>query len=556
MLRERDEMNTERFEELKEEFEKTGAAPQELDQYRVDNAVILAAGVTGGSIYAPPKGLFRIDDEPIIERQIRQILDVGISKIYIVVGYKKEMYFYLEKKYPEVTLIGNPRIDKNNIYSLYLARHVLRNSYVCACDYYYRSNPFSAYEFRAYHTTAYLPDAHAKLVVKTNHKGRITEILAGADEGECIHGIAYLDRDFSEALVQFMEQEINNYRVSSLFWQEFCSRHFDDLELYTKRLEPEEAMEFDDMRALRSMSLLFVDSVSKQIVKNICEQLGCVKDEITYVDVLDAGHSNITFKVVAQGRDYVYRYPGVSGKNIVSRERETYFNRLGNRLGIDNTLLFIDPSGHKLSTYVPNAHPLDPHNPAEVGALAKLVRKLHQYEASEEEINRFAFDPIREADRLLGLACANKDDLFELFRDTREAVQQIDAALKRDRFPKAVCHCNLNSNNCLITDHSFDLIDWEFSSYCDIAYDFPFLGDYDFREKDLFTYLTAYYDREPTEAEYRHWLCYRAVHYWYYTCWAIYKESLSEDCGNLLLVFYEDCVKCVELAKRYIDFDN
>jgi CTP:phosphocholine cytidylyltransferase-like protein/thiamine kinase-like enzyme len=544
-------MNQDRFEELKKEYAAGGTVPAELAEYRVDNAVILAAGVTSDTIYAPPKGLFLIDGIPIIERQICQLKEAGINDIYVVVGYKKEMYFYLEDKYG-ITLIGNPRLDKNNIYSLYLARNYLKNTYVCACDYYFKENPFSAFEYRAYHGTTYLSDAHTKFVVKMNHKGRIIDVIAGAPEGECIHGIAYFDRDFSESFVRFMEAEINNYRIAPLFWQEFFARHIDDLDLYTKHFDSSDALEFDDLRALRSMSLLFVNSVSTQIVKNICEQLGCTEEDITYVDILDAGHSNITFKVFADGKDYVYRYPGVSGKNIVSRVRETFSNTLGKKLGIDNTLLFIDASGHKLSTFVPNAHPLDPKNQSEIGALARLVRRLHDHEITAEEKEKYAFDPIKEADRLLQLSCANKDNLFEIFKGTREAVHQISEVLEQDHFKKAICHCNLNSNNCLITDHSFDLIDWEFSGYCDIAYDFPFLGNYDFREEDLFAYLTDYYGRKPTDDEYRHWLCYRAVHYWYYTCWAIYKESVNEDCGNLLLVFYEDCKKTVGLAQRYI----
>lgn len=544
-------MNADRFEELKSVYLATGAISQELEEYKVDNAVILAAGVTKETIYAPPKGLFLIDGVPIIERQICQLREAGIDEIYIVVGYKKEMYFYLEEKYG-VHLIGNPRLDKNNIYSLYLARKYLKNTYVCACDYYFRENPFSLFEYRSYHVTTYLTDAHRKFVVKTNHKGRIIDIIAGASEGECIHGVAFFDHEFSASLVRFLEAEIDNYRVAPLFWQEFVARHTDDLDLYTRHLDASEAMEFDDLRALRSMSILFVDSVSTQIVKNICEQIGCTPKDISYVDILDAGHSNITFKVVAAGKDYVYRYPGVSGKNIVSRERETFSNKLGKKLGIDNTLIFIDSSGHKLSDFVPNAHPLDPKKQSEIGALARLVRKLHEYEVTAEEIEKYSFDPLKEADRLLTLSCANKDNLFEIFRDVREAVYKISAALDKDHFKKAVCHCNLNSNNCLITDHSFDLIDWEFSGYCDIAYDFPFLGDYDFREEDLFAYLTDYYGRKPTDDEYRHWLCYRAVHYWYYTCWAIYKESVNEDCGNLLLIFYEDCRKTIRLAQRYI----
>lgn len=545
-------MTEQRFEELRKDYNMTGKVSPELAEYRVDNAVILAAGVTGDTIYAPPKGLFLVDSVPIIERQICQLKEAGINEIYIVVGYKKEMYFYLEDKYG-VTLIGNPRLDKNNIYSLYLVRNVLKNSYVCACDYYFKVNPFSAFEYRAYHGTTYLSDARTKFVVKTNHKGRIIDMIPGAPEGECIHSIAYFDKDFSASIVQFMEAEINNYRIGPMFWQEYFAKHINDLDFYIRHFDSGDALEFDDLRALRSISLLFVDSVSTKIVKNICEQLGCEKEEITYVDILEAGHSNITFKVAAQGKDYVYRYPGVSGKNIVSRVRETFSNQLGKKLGIDNTLLFLDASGHKLSVFVPDAHPLDPNNRGEIGALAKLVRKLHDYEIAEEEKEKNAFDPLKEADRLLQLSCANKDNLFEIFKNIREAVHQIDAVLDRDNFRKAICHCNLNSNNCLITEHSFDLIDWEFSGYCDIAYDFPFLGDYDFREEDLCSYLMDYYSRKPTEYEYRHWLCYRVVHYWYYTCWAIYKESVNEDCGNLLLIFYENCKKTVKLAQRYID---
>ncbi len=544
-------MTKQRFEELIKDFSTSGVASPELDGYRVNNAVILAAGVTKDTIYAPPKGLFIIDGVPIIERQICQLREVGISEIYVVVGYKKEMYFYLEDKYG-VTLIGNPQLDKNNIYSLYLAKNYLKNTYVCACDYYFKENPFSAFEFRSYHGTTYLHDACTKFVVKTNRKGRIIDLVAGAPEGECVHGIAYFDKEFSDSFVHFMEAEINNYRIDSLFWQEFFARHIDDLDLYTRHFDPSDALEFDDLRALRSMSLLFVNSVSAQIVNNICEQLECVEEDITYVDILEKGLSNITFKLVAQGKDYVYRYPGVSAKNIVSRVRETFSNRLAKQLGIDNTLIFIDSSGHKLSVFISDARPLNPKNQSEIGALAKLVRRLHNYEITEKEKEKYAFDPIKEADRLLQLSCANKDNLFEIFKEVREAVHQINTVLEQDHFKNGICHCNLNSNNCLITCHSFDLIDWEFSGYCDIAFDFPFIGNYDFHEEDLYVYLINYYGRKPTDDEYRHWLCYRAVHYWYYTCWAIYKESVSEYCGNMLLVLYKNCKKTIELARRYI----
>lgn len=53
-------------------------------------------------------------------------MDAGIQDITIVVGYKKEMFAYLQDKYP-VKFIFNPLYNvKNNIESLYVARHLLK----------------------------------------------------------------------------------------------------------------------------------------------------------------------------------------------------------------------------------------------------------------------------------------------------------------------------------------------------------------------------------------------------------------------------------------------
>ena len=66
------------------------------------NAIILAAGKSNRFApftYEKPKGLFRVRGEILIERQIVQLQKAGIYEIYIVVGYMKEKFFYLEQKY-------------------------------------------------------------------------------------------------------------------------------------------------------------------------------------------------------------------------------------------------------------------------------------------------------------------------------------------------------------------------------------------------------------------------------------------------------------------------
>ena len=57
------------------------------------NAIIMAAGMS--TRFAPlsyelPKGLLNVKGEVLIERQIRQLQEAGISDITVVVGYMKE----------------------------------------------------------------------------------------------------------------------------------------------------------------------------------------------------------------------------------------------------------------------------------------------------------------------------------------------------------------------------------------------------------------------------------------------------------------------------------
>ena len=65
-------------------------------------AIILAAGICTRMVpinSSIPKALLRVNDEVIIEKQIKFLHDVGIKEIYVVVGYMKEKFEYLIDKY-------------------------------------------------------------------------------------------------------------------------------------------------------------------------------------------------------------------------------------------------------------------------------------------------------------------------------------------------------------------------------------------------------------------------------------------------------------------------
>ena len=99
-----------------------------LRPYHVDNAIILAAGMS--SRFKPlsdtkPKAFLKVKGEIMIERMIRQLIEVEIPEIYIVVGHQKEAFSYLEEKYG-VHLIENTEYAvRNNLSSIQNRRKVL-----------------------------------------------------------------------------------------------------------------------------------------------------------------------------------------------------------------------------------------------------------------------------------------------------------------------------------------------------------------------------------------------------------------------------------------------
>ena len=131
-----------------------------LEQYRVDSAVVLAAGF--GSRFVPltfetPKGLLEVFGERMIERQIVQLHEKGIYNITIMVGYLKEKFEYLIDKY-QVKLIYNPEYRcKNTLATIYHARDYLkgRNTYLLSSDNWLRRNMFHMYECGSWYSSVY-----------------------------------------------------------------------------------------------------------------------------------------------------------------------------------------------------------------------------------------------------------------------------------------------------------------------------------------------------------------------------------------------------------------
>lgn len=111
--------------------------------YGAPCAIILAAG-EGRSLFPltknRPKALLSVGGEPILERLLRQLHQLGVSNFVVVVGYKKDTVMELTSRFQRqsgasVRLVENERYSETNtLYSLALASAVCAHKPVLLVD--------------------------------------------------------------------------------------------------------------------------------------------------------------------------------------------------------------------------------------------------------------------------------------------------------------------------------------------------------------------------------------------------------------------------------------
>lgn len=532
----------------------TDAAVVEIAPCKVNNAVILAAGgadISAKSVYSMPKGLFMKNGETLIERQIRQLKEAGIDDITVVIAYKQELYFFLQDKWG-VNLEVNPNLKNNNIYSLYIARDHLDSTYICNCDNYFEENPFSMYEYNTFHATVYKEDAHNELVVRKNDSGRILDVHSGEKSGECIYGHAYLDPAFCARFKSYLEAEIDDFRVSALFWEEFVSRHVDNLDMYVHEYSPEIVFEFDQIQQIQNIDGLFLGNVSGRINEKICEVLRCEESDISDIVILQKGLTNILFTFVVKGERYIFRYPGDSSAFFIYRKNECLAQKLAAQAHADDTYVYIDESGVKISKFRENCKNLAGvyyYDVELMKAVARKIRAFHDAGRGLPNWEEYNYDPVYQCERLFSEASKMKGDLFKIFEKEWNMICRLQKYADMDGVEHTMCHNDINTDNVLLTDTTLDIIDWEFAGYNDPGYDFGrvIAGlDYEVDEPKIKDILEAYFGRPASEKEHLHFMAYAAIHNWYYVGWALYKESINESSRDWMLFFFKQTKKLAE----------
>lgn len=254
----------------------TDKGKQYLEQHKVENAVILAAGVSSRFVplcFERPKGLLPVKGTVMIERQIQQLHDIGIKDITIVVGFMAEKFFYLKEKYGVDIIVSTDFKVRNNHASVWAAKEKLGNTIITSSDLYFNENIFQRYAYDAYYCTVYKEGRTTERGIQTDAYDRITETKYGVRDTWVTLGYAYFNKRFSDKFIEILQEEYKKPETINKFWADIQDEHLSELYMYAKHVDGNVIFEFDYLEELREFDESYMSDSGSNLMKKIAETL-------------------------------------------------------------------------------------------------------------------------------------------------------------------------------------------------------------------------------------------------------------------------------------------
>lgn len=512
-----------------------------LNQHKVDNAIIMAAGF--GSRFVPmtyetPKGLLNVHGEVMIERQIRQLHEKDIYDITIIVGYLKEKFEYLTDKFG-VKLIYNPDYSiKNNISSIYYAQKEMKNTYILTSDIYMPHNLYRKYEYHSFYAAEYFKDFTDEWVVEVNKDNLITDVNpSGGQETWAMYGPTFFTDTFSKKIVSMIQDIYNDKSCAQWYWENVYVQNIDQLELYIRKYQKGSILEFESLEELREFDSSYLKFSRSDILEVIQNVFNVELSEIVGIKTLKEGMTNDSFLFKVHNKKYVFRNPGIGTELLINREQEADVYDLIKDLNISDEVIYLQPDkGYKITKFIPDSRNIDPDNGEEVKLALDKLRFLHQSKLIVEH----EFDIEERIYFYLDLCQKNNAILFKDFETVFENIKKVIRNLKMIEREKTLCHIDSVPVNFLISNNQVTLLDWEYAAMADplidIAMYVVFSG---LQDDEINKLLDEYLERPHTKEEVYIVQSYVTLAGFLWSLWTQYKQASGEDFGTYGMEQYQ-----------------
>lgn len=517
-------------------------------KHHPENAVILAAGY--GMRMVPinteePKGLLEVKGETLIERLIKQLHEVGVQDIKIVVGFMKEHYEFLIDKYNVKLVVNSHYKDWNNIYSLFLVKDDISDTYVLPCDVWFEKNPFSTVEDESWYLFGEEQVSGSNWQVKNNEKVRFN-----SSKGNKMIGLAYLNEMQGKNISKLLEKSIEEKQYAS-FWEDVLE------DKKTFLLKGKLVSDNDHAEINSYEQLLDLDSGSTHLKNDAIEIIENIlkvnKKDIHNIHTLKKGMTNRSFIFTVNNKRYIMRIPGEGTDKLIDRKEEYDVYQRVKKEPYTETILYLNPdSGYKISEFLENTRNSDANNIQDVKKSMSVLRKFHSQNYQVDH----TFDIWKQIDfyeSLRKTASAYRD-----YEEIKDWVLKLKPFIEDNVTKWSLCHIDANYDNFLIDqNNNVFLIDWEYAGMQDPDLDIAMYAIYaGYTKEKIDQLINIYYENKVSENIRYKIYAYVAVGGLLWSNWCEYKQSLGLDFGEYSLAQYRYAKEYSKLVLNYLEKKN
>lgn len=540
---------------LSEDVRLTDKALKEFKAKKPKNAIILAAGF--GMRMVPinmttPKALLEVNGERLIDRLIKQLHEVGIQDITVVVGFMKDAFEYLIDEYGAKLVYNEDYAAKNNLSSLRLVIDEVSNTYIVPCDLWCDRNPFRRNELYSWYMVSDLVDENSD--VRVNRRMELVRVRDEAG-GNGMVGIAYLTEEQAAVVRERVRAFADDSRYDERFWESALYAE-GRMIVQARIVHAADVVEINTYEQLREL-----DSDSNQLKSDalsvIAGTMGCAERDIVDIEVLKKGMTNRSFLFTVRGRKYIMRVPGEGTDQLIDRGQEAdVYQAISGRSLCDDPVYIDRTNGYKITRYIENVRCCDPENVDDLRICMKKLRRFHAMELTVPHTFDI-FGQIEFYETLWG----GRPSIYMDYEKTKSHVLALRPFIEEHAGPMQLTHIDANPDNFLFDpaaegELSVQLTDWEYAGMQDKDVDiamFAIYSLYDRPEVDRLIDLYFEEDGGCDEVTRTKIYCYIAACGLLWSNWCEYKRNLGVEFGEYSLRQYRYAKDYYRLAREKME---
>ncbi|WP_315081674.1 sugar phosphate nucleotidyltransferase [uncultured Clostridium sp.] len=220
-------------------------------------AILVAAGM--GTRLRPltntiPKSLVEVNGISLLERQIINLKEIGIDEIVVLTGYLHEKFDGLVKKYNLVKIFNDKYDVYNNIYTMYLAKDYIQDTFVIDADNYINKNflPRVRPEHSEYYS-ACKENIVGEWILRYDENDKLQRVDIGKEGNESAYimsGASYWSEKDGKIIAQKLKEKVEDGDFKNLYWDDIVVENLKDLDVYVNKIGSNDIFEIDSLEDL------------------------------------------------------------------------------------------------------------------------------------------------------------------------------------------------------------------------------------------------------------------------------------------------------------------